>query len=366
MQQNEVRFFLGTNTPWGFVSRFQQVYEDVRDYQIVILKGGPGSGKSGILQSVCSDVQNNDIFSEHIYCAFDPKSLDAVNLPYHKFFIADGTAPHVLEPKYPGAVETLINLGKCWDDNKLISARETIISLSNKCSLNHERAVRFIGAAASLINDSYRIALDCTDIDKISRYAKRLSDKEFGKKTASFGHETIRFLSAITPEGITFFKDTVAKLCEKVYVLHDEYGASSRILLANLRSLALERGLDIITCYCSLAPAEKIEHILIPSLSIGFVTSNSWHNYDIPAFRAIHSQRFTDNEQIRTKRQRLSFNKKAARELLKEASNILSQALQIHDELESYYINAMDYEKLNEIKQSILKKVKSLCDKKNQ
>lgn len=342
-----IKFFLGTNSPTGFVSRFNKVYDSQKDWRVYIIKGGPGTGKSGFMKRISKELTDCNVKVEHIFCSSDPKSYDAIILPEHKVYIVDGTAPHVLEPKFPGAVEVILNFGEFFNEGSLYENRQEIITLSKKCEALHERAMRFLGAAGSLINDTYRLALDCTDIEKILRYAVKLSLREFKPASDKKGHENIRFLSAITPEGIMTFNDTASLLCERLFVIKDEWGASSRVLLSQLRSLALNAGYDIITCYCPLAPIEKIEHMFIPSLSLGFVTSNHWHSFDLPSYRTIHAQRFTDYEQIKIRKQRISFNKRAASELIKEASRNMEQALSTHDELEKYYINSMNFQTLD-------------------
>ncbi len=54
----------------------------------------------------------------------DPDSLDGVVLPRLKAALVDGTAPHVIEPKYPGVVEQYVNLGVCYDREGLQAVRE--------------------------------------------------------------------------------------------------------------------------------------------------------------------------------------------------------------------------------------------------
>jgi len=90
-------------------------------------------------------------------------------------------------------------------------------------------------------------------------------------------------------------------------------------VLADLRRRALEAGHDCITCACPLAPYDKIEHLVIPELGLAFTTSNCWHKADFPVYRRIHAARFTDAETLRMKKQVMSFNRRAARELLAAA-----------------------------------------------
>lgn len=108
------------------------------------------------------------------------------------------------------------------------------------------------------------------------------------------------------------FHQTLQTLCPRIYAVEDEHGAASRLLLAELRARALAAGLEIITCACPLSPYDKLEHLLIPSLGLGFTTSGGCHKADFPVYRRIHAARFTDADRLRQKRQILSFNRRAA------------------------------------------------------
>jgi hypothetical protein len=102
-----------------------------------------------------------------------------------KTTIADGTSPHVISPKYPGAFERIVNLSSCWDDHKLFEARGEIMQLSIKNKRCHEHCCRFLGAAGSLIGDTYRIALDATFIPKVVKVADRIALTELKAKATA-------------------------------------------------------------------------------------------------------------------------------------------------------------------------------------
>ena len=251
---------------------------------------------------------------------------------------------HVIEPKYWGAVEQIVNLSACMDAQALHQYAPEILKATDACSALHARCRKFIGAAASLLGDSCRIAAECTDQEKIRRSAARIAAREFGVRSPAPGRETRRFLSAVTPQGIVVFHDTLQALCPRIYSIEDEQGASSRLLLDELRNRALEAGLDVISCACPLFPQEKLEHLLIPSIGVGFTTSGPWHKADFPVYRRIHAARFTDVDRLRARKQVLSFNRRAARELLNEAIAISAEAKRTHDTMEQFNMAAMDWE----------------------
>lgn len=235
------------------------------------------------------------------------------------------------------------------DAERLVRQAPDIIAATDACTALHARCRRFIGAAASLLGDSTRVAQECTDSAKAVRAAQRIADREFPAAGDRPGKEKRRFLSAVTPEGLVTFHETLQALCPRLYAIEDEYGAAARILLDGLRSRALAAGLEIYTCACPLSPYDRLEHLLIPSLGLGFTTSNSWHKADFPVYRRIHAARFTDGERLRLKRQILSFNRRAARELIGEAASIAAQAKRKHDEMEAFNMRAMNWEKADAI-----------------
>lgn len=53
---------------------------------------------------------------EYFYCSSDTDSLDGIASPSLKVAAIDGTAPHVIEPDYPGVYDEIINLEDFWDE----------------------------------------------------------------------------------------------------------------------------------------------------------------------------------------------------------------------------------------------------------
>ena len=180
MTENAV-FFFGANTPQGFRSLFSELYDPRDGWRAYILKGGPGTGKSTFLRTVAKACDDAGVGYESVPCASDPNSLDAIRIESKKVCVADGTAPHVIEPQFPGAVETTLELGVFRDDGKLREKRGEIMELFAENAAQHRRCVRSLQAAESLSRDVRRLALECVDTEKIRRYASRLASRTFGK-----------------------------------------------------------------------------------------------------------------------------------------------------------------------------------------
>lgn len=356
-----VDFFMGANSPDGFVSFFNQLTDpELRSF---LLKGGPGTGKSTIMERAIDDADCGGIV-EQIHCSSDPDSLDGVYFHEPGVTIADATEPHALSPCYPGAAETEVSLFGAMDSEPLAAQKEQIISLFSQKKTLNLRCQNFLHAANTLLNDSFYIALENTDLDKVHRCALRLCAKEL-PKTKGQGVEHRRFLSAITPRGVVTYIGTALELCDRIVVINDEYGCSSRMLLSLIRSHALEMGYEIYTCYCPLNPLDKIDHLFIPALGLGFMTSHRYNKLDVfEPYRVINYTRFTDTAALKQRKQRLSFNRKASAELIAETISTLGTASRLHSILEAVYAQATDYQMVDRISAALSQTVASLCKQK--
>lgn len=147
MEQKYNARFLGANTPEGFISLFDELYDPAEDWRAYIIKGGPGTGKSRLMRRVADELEQAGYTAQRVLCSSDPDSLDGVIFPQIRACIADGTSPHVIEPRFPGAVEELVNLGDYWDAEQLRVHAEGIRAAALKNSAYHQRCIGFLSAA---------------------------------------------------------------------------------------------------------------------------------------------------------------------------------------------------------------------------
>ena len=160
--------------------------------------------------------------------------------------------------------------------------------------------------------------------------------------------EKKRLLSAVTCGRVEFFKDSLSHYAQKIYLLDDPWGASSHEILSRLRADALKRGLKIISCPCSVIP-ERLEHIIIPSEKIAVSVKNPFHNTQ-KAYVEAGGFYYDFNKEDAILRQ------KNAQKLIENAAECVLKAKILHDELEKYYVDAMDFAPLEDIAQKIIKK----------
>lgn len=350
------RSFLGALTPYGFTGYFDELSRLDSENRTYIIKGGPGCGKSSMMKRIGEklEAEGNDI--EYIHCSSDPQSLDGVICERLGFALADGTSPHVLEPALPAARQSVLSLYDCIDEAALTEVRAALTELTAKNKRCFERAGRFISASASLYSDLQRTAEGFLLNSKLERYVKNLSERVFPSKSEAELFEKNRFLTAATPDGIVSFARENLATCTYRYILKDRFGAFAHKTLGLLREEAKKRGIPAIVCRSFLSPYDRLEALFFPSLSLCFIVSGFLSPLSGEGCRVIHGSRFYDSDALRTRANRLAFCKKTVLSLLTQGCEILYEARAVHGDIEAYFKDNFDFERLHEREEDLLTK----------
>ncbi len=336
-------YFLAANSCEGFLSYFGSSYNPYDGWRCYIIKGGPGTGKSSFMKKVAAYSKGKGEECILCPCSSDPQSLDAVIIPNKKTVILDGTAPHVIDPRYPAACEEILNFGQFWSSEELDNISK-VIDITDQNKSLHRSVQKYLYAMGQIMLDSYKLALSCTKKAEVTAFSDKLIKKHIPKKSGT-PYEWVRFIEGITPEGIVTFPETVANECENIIVISDRYRACSNIIMNEVRNYCLINGYEIITLKNPFLPSVIIDHILIPELNLAFVTETGELYFNTNS-RRIHSRRFTSNKLLHNNISRLKLNKKIIQSLLSTATDTLKEAKAAHDKLENYYIDIMNYNEL--------------------
>lgn len=191
-----MEFFAGANTEKGFVSIFDRVLAEAD--RLYIIKGTSGCGKSTFMKTIASEAEERGLAAHRVYCSGDPDSLDAVIVPELRIAAADGTAPHVLEPKNPVLRERLIDLGAFIDEKPLLPHGDELAAITAQKAFHYGAAYRLLGAAGAVCKTAG--ALASYDEAAIKRAARRAVDKY--APSGGEGDGQAVFASAFTAEGL--------------------------------------------------------------------------------------------------------------------------------------------------------------------
>ncbi len=369
------QFFLSANTTNGFFSLYDNLYFPKDGWFCYILKGGPGTGKSTIMKKIAQKAAKNNISAEIIKCSSDPESLDAVILPKLKTAVVDGTAPHVIEPAFPGVSDLIINLGECWDEKKLKKSKNEILNLCIQNSKLHLKSKSYLKAYGIIDQERKSIISQNINFLYLDKNIEKLIKNIFSKKTKNNTQErkeNFRFLSSVTPKGILTFDESVLLKTSSIFIIEDNHNIIGNYILQKIRKKALEFNYNILVCPSPFNPRKEIEALIIPSLNTSFIIKgnneytnfiNNFKNLKLKnseyTFKKIPTKKYLDTSILNQHKNALKFNNKICKEFLKESISCLNQAYQIHNNIEKYYISAMNYKKINKIADKLISAILS-------
>ena len=343
--KDKIKFFLGANSNMDFVSYFQQLQEQSDSMQLLILKGGPGSGKSSLMKRVLSYAEEKGHNLEIIPCASDPQSLDAVIDKTANFALMDGTAPHTQDPFLPGALHHIMYTGDLWDCEQLNKNKDEIASVSARISDYHKAAGAYIKASSILLQENRRYSAKQINRTTASKFINQALNV-IGE--GGSGREVKRLLSAVTVGEIKNFSRTVEALADKIYIIEDKWGSAANYILKTILSHARMKGAQIIHCPCSIMP-EKTDHIIFPEIRTAFCTQSM--GIIFPNGERISQDTFyTQMSDVSLMEKRFS----QAGTLLDNACAMVKKAKLLHDDLEAFYVKAMDFSKTDALFENIL------------
>lgn len=337
-------FYLGANSKNGFYSFYDDLIDLKNANAVYIIKGSPGCGKSSYMKKIKVMLEHSGHTVEDIWCSSDPESLDGIVVPSLKIAFVDGTAPHIVEPKYPLAVEHYINLGE-FIDNSVCEKKNEIISLTDKYRNGYAGIYTLLATAGVIEAELLDLALGGISLERISKKAKGIISREITKK-GSGGAVKRRFLSSISFNGYSTLFDTANSLADNIYVIDDNFGLGM-FLLKPIADAVKSAGFDAYLAYSPLCP-DRLEHIIIPELSLAFITSKKYSAYSGEYKRRVRLDAMIDSTLLREKKKKIAFSRKLMQSTLKEAYSALSELKLLHDDIEALYNPYVNFDAIYE------------------
>jgi hypothetical protein len=329
-------FFAGANSGEGFRNLFPQMVDLEDTYDFLILKGGPGVGKNTFMRQIGKTFEEAGAEVEYLWCSGDPDSLDGVIIPAIRSAVVDGTFPHVVEPRYPAAVDRYVNLGRFYDIAAAKASVEEVKERTQAYKGAYVRAYHSLKAARQVELDVVNAAAAGFDRDRVGKRVEGIIQRELRTRGSGEGKTRYRFLGGITHKGPLWRFDSILALCPKVYEFQDSYELAGPFL-GRLHQAAVEKGWDTIVCLSPEEP-ERIEHLIIPGLGLAFVTSKSGMEYPAKPCRRIRMDALTEGTGY------IHFQTRMVSLLREEAVSALKDAKENHDALEAIYNPYVDFE----------------------
>ena len=334
-------YFPGGNTPLGFVSFYGNILNSDTPGKLAVIKGGPGTGKSSLMKKIGEYFKSENEYVHYLHCSSDCESLDGVYLPKYNAAVIDGTAPHIVDARYPGAYDKVFDVGTLISDN-ITENKEEIYSLNCDISKRFSKCYENLRVASSVYDIMKNVSLESSLKNEIDNFCYNISKRVIHERDS--GKIRKMFLSGITPQGLVNYVDNI--MGDKYIIkLECDVGDGAGEILKKLISYCKNQNTDMDIYYCPLKPYEP-EHIVFKNTHIALTVSNKFHNIS-QADEVVYFKDFVKNDYDN------SDNKVIYEDYIQKALCDVKEAKKLHDKLETYYISNVDFSKMDKLFEDI-------------
>lgn len=347
-------FFASSNSANGFQSYFDLIYNPKTLEKIYVIKGGPGTGKSHLMRKIGETFENTKSV-EYFLCSSDPNSLDGIIID-GKIAIIDGTAPHSVEAKYPGAVEVIADTAKGIKDS-LVKYRQEIFELNDSKSRLYKSAYSYLKSAGELKREYVKTISQNYYVDKLDAAIARFFKQNITRREKY--SETIRLTEGITPQGI-YSTGSFEQMAKKKCILINADGFDA-IIYNSFINRAKDYNLKTLMSFDPLLPY-VINGLYFPEegLSVTGYLSDIHGEIDYDKYKVFNAERFIDNAVIADNRAKLRFSLKCRKAIISEAIGYLKEASKVHLSLENIYKENMDYNIVQGLATQIVEEINTI------
>ncbi len=261
---------------------------------------------------------------------------------------------HVTEPPFPGASGGYIALSPFRNKAQMREQYPALTLLQHRSKHHYQQAYRLIGASALIDEHVNQTMAEYISKEKLEKRAAGIISREIPKK-GGVGRLKKRFIDAVTPKGVLRLYSTADSLAERIYDFYDTYGFSY-IMLEPICKAAVKAGYDVYACYCAKEPG-KLKHVIVPELSLAFVTSDPHKFYAGTPFRRIRLDSSLLTSELRHLRGRAKILIKSSHQLMDEAVAEISSACALHDKMEALYRPYIDFKALDKMVAEAVKQI---------
>jgi GTPase SAR1 family protein len=354
------KVFPGGNTALGFHSFYDHIIEPDAT-RIFVVKGGPGVGKSTFMRKIGEEMLARGFDVEFHCCSSDNGSLDGVVFPAIGVALIDGTAPHVVDPRHPGAVDEIIHLGDHWNEAGLRAHKREIIACNREIARLFRRAYSYLAAARLFLEEvrSFYRETGAFNQGAFDRLVLELTHEIFTGRPRQTDRPRVRrlFATAITPDGpVSHLESIVGPLGRRVVINGDD-GTGKTTLVRRLMEAALMRGFDVEAFHCALDPV-RVEHLVVPALDLAVVNAVEPHFYQPKeGDRVVDTMTCVEPVVHEAYLAERITARQMYRQCFNEAVTFIRRAKQVHDEMEGYYTPNMNFDEIERRRQKVLARI---------
>lgn len=351
----------GGNTCLGFYSFYDYMTLPQVSRKIV-LKGGPGVGKSTFMKKLAQECAESGMMVEYHWCSSDNQSLDGIVLDNHRYCILDGTAPHIVDPRFPAAVDEIINLGEYWNRTGIALHRPEIIALTNTISMCFTRAYLRLKEAYYSYAEWISYNEEACDMSAVKRNTLALSQDFLHKIIVSDQKPRHLFAGAITPEGVVNRVESLIDQETQIFAIKGSPGAGQSLLFNHILRL-IELNQLYAEIYHNPFNPEDIDIIILPDCQSALIDiSGNICNYadklsNVKFKRILDYDQFLKTRVLDPYAKNIFSARSRFEDNIKEAVSFIQVAKKNHDELEAYYVPHMDFDAIDDVRKKLVESI---------
>ncbi len=358
-----MKVFPGANTSRGFYSLYNYIIPQDAT-RIFVIKGGPGVGKSTFMKKICENMVSRGFRAEWHCCSSDNGSIDGVVFPDLGIALIDGTAPHIVDPKNPGAVDEIIHLGDFWHESRLRQSKQEILAINRRVGRLFSIAYFALQEAMVAMNEWKSYTTEAQNWPRVNSLFADTWEELMGQVEPRHDRSPVDrhlFAWAISPQGKVNFIDSLLQGVKALYLVEGRPGSGKSSFIANFGARAMEQGADVEFYHNTLNP-DDIDGVILRGQGIALFTADdpfAWTPDGYQGFlKRIDLSAELDSDVLNLYAQEINDAEARFNQHMARAISHIAQAKEAHDRMETYYVPAMDFtaieQKRLEIEQRIL------------
>lgn len=274
------------------------------------------------------------------------------------------TTLHIVDPKNPGGVDEILNLGEYWNEAGMVLNKQEIINYNKDIKALFYSAYHYLASAKEMQDDIETIIDEAVDRVGLNKLIIDLRTELLGNVNVINKKSEARHLfdSAITPDGVMDYIDTIIPKNYSCYHINLESSKISTEIIKAIADECLLKGYSVEMYHQPLNP-ERVQTLVIDSLKLAITTNPKIKNR---AVKIIDIDNILDNAKVKENADRLEKDTEMIRLLMAEAVRRISIAKKKHDDMEKCYIPNMNFKAISELRAKTIKRIKDILSIENE
>ncbi len=255
-------------------------------------------------------------------------------------------------------MDEIINLGEYWDEAGMVRNRREILGCNKEVKKLFQAAYRYLTSAKQMQDDVESMVEEALDRVRFNMLLISLKDELVNGIDAveRKARERHLFDSAITPDGLVDYIDTVIPGNYIVYYLKGEQGAASTELLLTLAKEYGLKGYDVELYHQPLNP-DRLQTLIIDRLKVAVTVNPKTAD---GAYKTVDLDETLDRAVLEGRKEFLTSARGLYQLLLDEAVKRINLAKKMHDEMEKSYIPNMDFAAITMLRNKTAARIRAI------